>query len=122
LRDAATLAYRLGRRGRVPVSELFVEVLLSSSPETVASFKEDLLEPLRARDRRNAADLLATMRAHLEHDLSRSATAAALHIHVNTLDGRLARIRALTGIDLTTTAGVVRASLALKAEALSTGR
>ncbi len=122
LRDAAALGHRLGRRGVLPLSELFPEVLLAASPKTVETLKQDLLEPMRANGRRNAADLIGTVRTYLEHDLSRAATANALHIHVNTLDHRLGRIAALTGIDLTTTDGIVRAALALSSEALPADR
>jgi hypothetical protein len=43
--------------------------------------------------------LIATLRAYLGHDRRRSRVADALHIHPNTVDYRLGRIAALTGLD-----------------------
>jgi hypothetical protein len=45
------------------------------------------------------ADLLATLAAHIEEGGRRTETAKRLHIHPNTLDYRLRRIRELTGVD-----------------------
>lgn len=52
-----------------------------------------------ARDR-NGAVLLRTIEAWFAHDGASNATAAALHIHRNTLDYRLRRIEELTGLAL----------------------
>jgi carbohydrate diacid regulator len=52
-----------------------------------------------ARDR-NGAVLLRTLDAWFAHDTGSNATAAALHIHRNTLDYRLRRIEELTGLAL----------------------
>lgn len=43
--------------------------------------------------------LLATLRAYVDHDYSRQATAEALVVHRNTLNYRLNRIAVLTGHD-----------------------
>lgn len=43
--------------------------------------------------------LRETLRTFLRLELSRTATAAALHVHANTVDYRLGRVRALTGLD-----------------------
>lgn len=52
-----------------------------------------------ARDR-NGAVLVRTLEAWFAHDGGASATAAALHIHRNTLDYRLRRIEELSGLAL----------------------
>ncbi|MFE5724798.1 PucR family transcriptional regulator [Streptomyces erythrochromogenes] len=55
-----------------------------------------LLDPVARRP-----ELLATLRTHLELRMDRRATAARLGVHPNTVDKRLARLAALTGLDLT---------------------
>ncbi|MFE6862100.1 PucR family transcriptional regulator [Nocardia sp. NPDC057668] len=44
-------------------------------------------------------DLLETLRVHLANELNRRRTARQLHIHANTIDYRLQRIKQLTGLD-----------------------
>lgn len=51
-------------------------------------------------------DLLPTVRCWLHRDRSRRETAEELHVHPNTLDKRLERVRMLTGIEIGTTRGV----------------
>ncbi|WP_436492195.1 PucR family transcriptional regulator [Actinokineospora sp. HUAS TT18] len=53
-----------------------------------------LLEPLARNE-----DLLPTLELHLANELNRKLTARMLHIHPNTVDYRLRRITALTGLD-----------------------
>lgn len=62
---------------------------------------EQLRQPMTrlARDR-SGAILLRTLEAWFAHDGASNATAAALHIHRNTLDYRLRRIEQLTGLAL----------------------
>ncbi|MEU8778070.1 helix-turn-helix domain-containing protein [Streptomyces sp. NPDC048606] len=69
-----------------------------------------LLDPVGHRP-----ELLATLRSHLELRLDRRATAAALGVHPNTVDKRLARLTALTGLDLSSPRGT---ALALAAQLL----
>jgi hypothetical protein len=64
-------------------------------------------------------DLLATLRAYLDTGHDRRATAARLYVHPNTVDYRLRKIAALTGLDPNTPADVPRLSAALLAHAAS---
>ena len=61
----------------------------------------DLVRPLQQHP-----DLLPTARAWLRNERARRETAEELHVHPNTLDKRLERIRHLTGIEVSTTRGV----------------
>lgn len=61
-----------------------------------------LLRSLQAGDKSNAI-LCRTLEAWFLHDGHAAATAKALHIHRNTLDYRLGRVEALTGLDLSRT-------------------
>lgn len=67
-----------------------------------------LLDPVAGRP-----ELLETLRTHLEQAQDRRATARLLTLHPNTVDNRLARISALTGLDLATPRGTALALAAL---------
>ncbi|MEV0323147.1 PucR family transcriptional regulator [Streptomyces sp. NPDC050658] len=67
-----------------------------------------LLDPVADRP-----ELLETLRLHLAHQQERRATAAALGLHPNTVDNRLAKIGELTGIDLSAPRGTALAIAAL---------
>jgi carbohydrate diacid regulator len=69
------------------------------------------LEKLIAQE--GSSPLRRTLRAWFAHDMRASETAAALHIHRNTLDYRLARISELTGLDMTRLDNQLRLYLAL---------
>ncbi|NYJ03334.1 DNA-binding PucR family transcriptional regulator [Nocardioides thalensis] len=82
--------------------------------DALARFSRGVLGELRRNDR--GGDLEATLRAFLELDGHYAATAERLHIHVNTLRNRLARLAELTRRDVRTTAGRVDLFLALEAD------
>ncbi|MEV6447222.1 helix-turn-helix domain-containing protein [Amycolatopsis sp. NPDC051716] len=75
-----------------------------------------LTRPGAARDRLAAAldpleahpELVETLDAYLALDTNRRRTAAQLHVHPNTVDYRLRRVRDLTGIDPLHPAGLPR--------------
>jgi DNA-binding PucR family transcriptional regulator len=64
-----------------------------------------LLRPLQEYDRAHYGDLVKTLAAYLRHGGNSTHTADALFLHRNSLRYRLARIRAITGIDLDDTEG-----------------
>ncbi|WP_431678299.1 PucR family transcriptional regulator [Kitasatospora sp. KL5] len=69
-----------------------------------------LIQPLEG-----AGELLATLRTHLAGGLNRRHTAGALHLHPNTVDYRLRRIAALTGLDPARPADLLRITAAVAA-------
>jgi sugar diacid utilization regulator len=76
-------------------------LLLALQDEGVLrAFRDTLLRPLAEHDARRHTDLVRTLARFLESGGAYQATADALHVHVNTLRGRLARIEALTGRSL----------------------
>ena len=77
---------------------------------------EELLRLLDPLDRN--PDLPHTLEVYLANDLDRRRTAAALHVHPNTLDYRLRRIVELTGLDPSTTRGLQLLGAALAARRL----
>ncbi len=86
--------------------------------DTLARFSEGVLGALRDHDRRRGGDLEPTLRAFLDLDGSYAETAAHLHVHVNTLRQRLAKITELTRRDPRRTHDRVDLVLALEADAL----
>jgi sugar diacid utilization regulator len=108
-RDVLRLASKLGRPpGLNHLRDVLLEYQLTHPSDARAELAA-LLDPLQ----RNP-DLLLTLDAYLAEDLDRRRTAAALHVHPNTLDYRLKRIVALTGLEPTTTGGLqLRAAASL---------
>ncbi|HVT63984.1 MAG TPA: helix-turn-helix domain-containing protein [Mycobacteriales bacterium] len=111
--DVLALATGLGRGpGAYTLSDVLLEYQLSRPSDALPELGL-LLEPLE----RNP-DLVLTLETYLAHDLDRRGTAAALHVHPNTLDYRLRRVVELTGIDPATTRGLQLVGAALAARRL----
>jgi DNA-binding PucR family transcriptional regulator len=65
-----------------------------------AAYYLGLLRPLQEYDRAHYGDLVKTLAAYLRHGGNSTQTADALFMHRNSLRYRLARIRAISGMDL----------------------
>jgi hypothetical protein len=77
------------------------ELLLALQDEHVLRvFQDTLIRPLAQHDARRHTDLVETLDSFLGSGGRYQATADRLHLHVNTLRLRLARIEELTGRDL----------------------
>ncbi|MBC3190426.1 helix-turn-helix domain-containing protein [Pseudonocardia sp. C8] len=110
--EALRTAVRHGMRGRsVWMSDVALEHHLTRD----SASRPLLLD--RCREVVARTELLTTLRSFVAHDLDRRATARDLFVHPNTVDNRLARIKALTGLDV----HVTRDLLTLVIAALSTG-
>jgi PucR C-terminal helix-turn-helix domain len=94
-------AVRSGRSGAVDVDDHLPELLLRRSPRLAARLRSRVYAQLGARD----PELTRTLDTLIEHDFDRGATAAALPVHRNTLTNRIARIRAITGLDVDSAEG-----------------
>jgi len=79
--------------GLYRLTDLLVEYQLTR-PSAATDELKALLDPLDGH-----TDLLTTLQTHLQHGLNRRRTAAALHLHPNTIDYRLRKIIQLTGLD-----------------------
>ncbi len=66
----------------------------------LAQFAQGLLAPLERAGAVRQGELVATLRAWLEHGCSAAATAEALTVHPNTVTYRLSRLEKLLGLDL----------------------
>ena len=103
--------------GRPPGGFLLRDVLLEYQLTRPSDAQADLAHLLEPLDRN--PDLPLTLEVYLDHDLDRRSTAAALHVHPNTLDYRLRRIVELTGLDPSTTRGLQLLGAALAARRLA---
>lgn len=101
VREVLRLVGVLGRpAGLYRLTDVLLEYQLTRPSDALPALA-GLLDPLE----RNP-DLLVTLDSYLAEDLDRRRTAAALHVHPNTLDYRVKRIVSLTGLDPQTTAGL----------------
>lgn len=102
--NAQQLAHAGPDRVTVRAPEDLTSHILSLLPlipaEARQAFATRLLTPLRDHDTRHRTDLLTTLETFLDCDASWTKTAARLHLHVNSLRQRIARIEHLTHRDL----------------------
>jgi hypothetical protein len=106
-----------GRLGHPPGGYLLGDVLLEYQLTRPSDAQDELHRLLDPIDRN--PDLPRTLEVYLDHDLDRRRTAAALHVHPNTLDYRLRRIVELTGLDPSTSRGLQLLGAALASRRLS---
>jgi hypothetical protein len=100
-------AHTLGRQRFYTAEDVLVLDGVLSAPQGPDRFAR-LLDPLRA-----CPELVNTLLALYRNDLDRTRTAADLYIARRTLTYRLDKIRTLTGLDPTSTCGIVVLSTAL---------
>lgn len=92
--DCAEVADRLNHPSGVhQLAGLLLEVQVTR-PGPARTALRQLLRPLE-----DSTELVQTLAVYVEENGRRAVTAARLHVHPNTLDYRLRRIRELTGID-----------------------
>jgi hypothetical protein len=90
-------------------------LLLGGVPDDLRNrFRERVLGAIDEYDSAHRSDLIPTLRTFLECSGSWTRAAELLHVHVNTLRYRIARIEELTGRDLSTLADRVDLFLALQ--------
>ena len=106
------------------VADLGSHRLLLARQEDAAleAISRGLLGPLADYDRRQHGDLVASLRAFLEHNGNWEAAARALAVHRHTLRYRIRRIAELTGRDLDRAGDRVEFWLALQAADVLHGR
>lgn len=94
-RDVLRTAVRMGRRtGAVGIEDVALSLHLTHPSSGLPTLLARCA-PLLGR-----AELVETIRTYLDTAMDRRAAADALAVHPNTVDNRLARIRALTGLDV----------------------
>jgi purine catabolism regulator len=127
--QAAAAVKAEGRERAAPTRVASVEdlgshrlLLALQQDAALEAFSRGLLGPLRAYDRRQHGDLVASLRAYLEHNGNWEAAARALGVHRHTLRYRIRRVAELTGRDLEAAADRVEFWLALQAAEVLGGR
>ncbi|HEY6886287.1 MAG TPA: helix-turn-helix domain-containing protein, partial [Solirubrobacter sp.] len=93
------------RTGIVRIDDHLPELLLHAAPRHAHALQALVYGPLDD-------ELARTLEALVAHGFDKSAAAAALPVHRNTLSYRAAKIERLTGLDLDTADGRGRAWLA----------
>jgi hypothetical protein len=112
-RDAERIA-RQGLPGKVTAyRDVDLAALLTADPERAQWFVADRLGKLADQDDETLADLRATALCYLESGCSLVRTAAALHVHRNTVLYRLGSIERLLGRELGASPLATHAALAL---------
>jgi hypothetical protein len=112
-RDAERIA-RQGLPGKVTAyRDVDLAALLTADPERAQWFVADRLGKLADQDDETLADLRATALSYLESGCSLVRTAAALHVHRNTVLYRLGSIERLLGRELGASPLATHAALAL---------
>ena len=100
-REALLLARRLGLDADVlQARDLLVFRVLGRDQAALVDLVRTLLEPL-TRSRGGAEPLLTTLETYFATGAVATETARRLHVSVRTVTYRLARVKALTGTDLT---------------------
>jgi len=95
---------------RLGVAGLLLQL---DDPAPLVAFADRSLAAVRRHDERRGTQLIDTLRCYLGNRQNRAATAAALHLHPNTVTQRLQRIETLAGLDLADPEAVVQVRAAL---------
>jgi hypothetical protein len=104
-------AWRHGRRGVLAIEAVALEAIASAEGLIGDTLTARYVQPLG--DGATGRQILATVDAFLEHDLSADATADALGVHPNTVRNRLRRFEELTGASLRSARDLAEVRLAL---------
>lgn len=75
-------------------------ILGATSNTDAVAFSRKTLSAIIDRDEKRNGNLLPTLRAYLAAGMSLTATAKALHVHVHTVQYRLAKLEELSGLSL----------------------
>lgn len=101
LRRLVALALADERTGRIDVLSATIELLLIAQPDVADVYWEAIIAPLTRRDAVRDGQLAVTLRQYVAHGEQRTATAAAMHLHPNSIDYRLGIIRKEIGRSFT---------------------
>jgi DNA-binding PucR family transcriptional regulator len=94
-----TAALRLGLTGSHRLNTLRLTTIAATEPEMTLILTDRLLTPLRAKGE-YGKEIWRSVVSYVEHGLRVDDTAAALHVHSNTVRHRLAHFTELTGVSL----------------------
>jgi DNA-binding PucR family transcriptional regulator len=92
-------ALRLGLTGSHRLDTLRLACVAATEQDVTAILASRILAPLRAKGR-YGKDIWRSVLSYTKHGLRVDDTAAALHVHPNTVRHRLAHFTELTGVNL----------------------
>ncbi len=120
--SAVRAAVRLGLDHTAMYQDLgVVRLIVSDDDGDLRQFLHDIIGPLLEHDAERNSELVDTLRAYFVTDYSHQHAANLLHIHHKTFGYRLAKIESLTGLDMRSHDGRMRADLALKLHDVANG-
>ncbi|MGB3633517.1 MAG: helix-turn-helix domain-containing protein [Rubrobacteraceae bacterium] len=93
-------------------------LLRSAERKDVLDLSHRVLRPLLAQDHNGQGELLPTLQAYIDNNLSPSRTAKALYVHPNTVKYRIKRISELLDLDLDDLDNVLTVKVALTIQSL----
>lgn len=96
LRTLVAVASGSGRRGHVRVDDFLPELLLANSPDLSDRLAHRVFGPLKSE----GGELTETLNRLAANGFDSTTTAAALHVHRNTLRYRVKQIERVTGLSL----------------------
>lgn len=108
-----------GRAAVLTAHDLGIVPLASVPLPHLRTMVHDALGPLLDADEQRGTDLVATLRAYLDNDRHLPATAAALHVHYNTVRNRIVRIEELLGVAVRDVEDRFQLEIALRMHALT---
>lgn len=97
-------------------------LLRAGGQEDIDDLVHRVLDRLVVQDKSAQGELLATLQAYLDHNLSPKRTAAALHVHPNTVKYRLRQIAGLLNLTLANLDHVLAVKMALMVRAVDPER
>jgi purine catabolism regulator len=95
-------------------------LLTLQEPDALRAFADSVLDPLDRYDEEHGGELIASLRAFLDHNARWEAAAAQLFVHRHTLRYRMRKVEDLTGRDLSTPQDRMEFWLAIRARDLLT--
>jgi sugar diacid utilization regulator len=123
-KGALDIAVRSGRTNTVvQLQDLGVVGLLLQVEDCsqLLAFAARFLGPLQAHDEARQTDLVETLRTYFVCNQDRKRTAAALHIHPNTVTQRLRRIEQISNADLGDPSVALQMNAALTVQEIASG-
>ena len=118
VRAVAELAEARGFDGEIDLARFPLELLLLAAPRHAQRIADAVLGRLGSGEEGRTSELVGTLTAFVAEDFDRRRTAERLHVHPNTLDYRMRRVRELTGLDFRSADALAMLVLAVRQASL----
>ena len=121
VRAVAELAEARELSGEIDLGRFPLELLLLAAPRHARRVADAVLGALGSGEDGRPSELVTTLEAFVAENFDRRRTAERLHVHPNTLDYRMRRMRELTGLDFRSADALAMLVLAVRQRALRAG-